>query len=64
MGFDPHVVEAASDLGAGEFAVFRHVVLPLLLPAVIAGWLLSFTLSIDDVIISFFVTGPRFEVLP
>jgi spermidine/putrescine transport system permease protein len=40
------------------------VLLPLLMPAVIASWLLSFTLSMDDVIISFFVTGPTFEILP
>jgi len=64
LGFDPHVVEAARDLGAGEYEVFRHVVLPMVFPAVMAGWFLSFTLSIDDVIISFFTTGPTFEVLP
>ena len=64
LGFDPHVVEAARDLGAGEYEVFRHVVLPMVFPAVLAGWFLSFTLSIDDVIISFFNTGPTFEVLP
>lgn len=63
-GFDSHIVEAAQDLGADESAAFRHVVLPLIMPAVIAGWLLSFTLSLDDVIISFFVTGPGFEILP
>jgi ABC-type branched-subunit amino acid transport system ATPase component len=38
--------------------------LPLLMPAVAAGWLLSFTLSMDDVMVSFFVTGPTFEILP
>ncbi|NLV97225.1 MAG: spermidine/putrescine ABC transporter permease PotC [Desulfovibrionales bacterium] len=64
LGFDPHVVEAARDLGAGEYEVFRYVVLPMVFPAVLAGWFLSFTLSIDDVIISFFATGPTFEVLP
>lgn len=63
-GFDPHLVEAAQDLGAGEFDTFRLVVLPMLMPAVAAGWLLSFTLSMDDVIVSFFTTGPTFEVLP
>ena len=63
-GFDRHVVEAAQDLGAGEFETFRYVILPLIIPAVMAGWLLSFTLSLDDVIISFFVTGPGFEILP
>jgi spermidine/putrescine transport system permease protein len=62
--FDPAVVDAARDLGAGEYQVFRHIILPVALPAVVAGWLLSFTLSLDDVIISFFSTGPTFEVLP
>lgn len=63
-GFDRHVVEAAQDLGADEYATFREVILPMVMPAVLAGWLLSFTLSLDDVIISFFVTGPGFEILP
>ena len=63
-GFDPAVIDAAKDLGAGEFQIFRHVILPMIFPAVVAGWLLSFTLSLDDVIVSFFVTGPGFEILP
>ena len=63
-GFDPHLIEAARDLGATEFQTFRQVILPLLAPAVVAGWLLSFTLSMDDVMVSFFVTGPSFEILP
>ena len=63
-GFDKHLLEAARDLGAGEWRSFRHVTLPLVLPAVVAGWLLAFTLSLDDVIISTFVTGPGFEILP
>ena len=63
-GFQTDIVVAAKDLGAGEYQVFRHIVLPLAAPAVIGGWLLSFTLSLDDVIISFFTTGPDFEVLP
>ncbi len=63
-GFDRNLLEAARDLGAGEWRSFRTIVLPLVMPAVIAGWLLSFTLSLDDVIISTFVTGPGFEILP
>ncbi len=63
-GFDKYLIEAARDLGASEFQTFTRILLPLLLPAVVAGWLLSFTLSMDDVIISFFVTGPTFEILP
>ncbi len=63
-GFDPRLVEAARDLGAGEFTAMRRVVLPLALPAIVAGWLLSFTLSLDDVVVSYFVSGPEYEVLP
>ncbi len=62
--FDESVVEAARDLGASEWQAFYHIILPIIWPAVVAGWLLAFTLSMDDVLISFFVTGPSFEVLP
>lgn len=62
--FDQRLIEAAQDLGAGEGLAVWHVILPLTLPAIAAGWLLSFTLSLDDVVVSFFVTGPGFEVLP
>jgi len=63
-GFDSNILNAASDLGATEFQAVRHVLVPMMMPAVLAGWLLGFTLSMDDVIISFFVTGPTFEILP
>lgn len=62
--FNENLIEAARDLGASEVKSFLHVLLPITAPAVAAGWLLSFTLSMDDVLISFFVTGPSFEVLP
>lgn len=62
--FNEHLLEAARDLGASEVKSFLYVLLPMAAPAVAAGWLLSFTLSMDDVLISFFVTGPTFEVLP
>ncbi len=62
--FDESLVEAARDLGATEWQAFHWVILPLIMPAVLAGWLLAFTLSMDDVLISFFVTGSSFEVLP
>lgn len=64
QGFDNALVEAARDLGAGEWTAIRRIVLPLALPAIAAGWLMSFTLSLDDAVVSFFVTGPDFEVLP
>ncbi len=63
-GFDVRMLEAARDLGAGEAVIFRKIILPLAGPAIAAGWLLSFTLSLDDVIVSSFVTGPSYEILP
>jgi spermidine/putrescine transport system permease protein len=62
--FDEYIFEAAKDLGAKDWVILTRVILPLLWPALLAGWLLSFTLSIDDVIISYFVAGPDFEILP
>lgn len=63
-GFDNRILEAARDLGASEFTAIRRVLLPLAMPAIVAGWLLSFTLSLDDVVVSYFVSGPEFEILP
>ncbi|MGI9894473.1 spermidine/putrescine ABC transporter permease PotC [Vibrio natriegens] len=63
-GFDVKMLEAAKDLGASEWVILKKIILPLAKPAVAAGWLLSFTLSLDDVIISSFVTGPTYEILP
>ncbi|OXE31510.1 spermidine/putrescine ABC transporter permease, partial [Vibrio parahaemolyticus] len=63
-GFDVKMLEAAKDLGASEWVILKQIILPLAKSAVAAGWLLSFTLSLDDVIISSFVTGPTYEILP
>lgn len=63
-GMDKNIFEAARDLGASDSQIFWRVFVPMLLPAIIAGWLLSFTLSLDDVIVSYFVTGPDFQILP
>lgn len=63
-GFDVRMLEAAKDLGASETVILRKILLPLAMPAVAAGWLLSFTLSLDDVVVSSFVTGPTYEILP
>lgn len=63
-GFDLRMLEAAKDLGASELVTFRKIIFPLARPAIAAGWLLSFTLSLDDVIVSSFVTGPAYEILP
>lgn len=64
IGFDKNIFEAAKDLGASDLRIFTSIILPLLWPALFAGWLLSFTLSLDDVIISYFVAGPEFQILP
>jgi putrescine transport system permease protein len=61
---DPALEEAAADLGATPWRTFRRVTLPLLLPAIFAGWLLAFTLSLDDVVIASFTTGPGATTLP
>lgn len=64
VSFDKNIFEAAKDLGANDTLIFFRIILPLLWPALFAGWLLSFTLSLDDVIISYFVAGPEFQILP
>ena len=56
--------EAAQDLGAKPFRVLTDVTLPLLAPGMMAGWLLAFTLSLDDLVIASFVTGPGSNTLP
>jgi spermidine/putrescine transport system permease protein len=59
IGFDRHLEEAAMDLGANELATFRLVTLPLIAPAILAAMLLSFALSIDDFVITYFNAGPE-----
>ena len=63
-GMDPALEEAARDLGASSFRAFLDITLPLVMPAVISGSLLAFAMSMDDVVISIFVTGPRVSTLP
>lgn len=62
--FDLSIEEAAKDLGANEWVTFRRITLPLLMPGIVSGALLAFTLSVDDFIISFFVTGRGWDTLP
>ncbi|MBA3660109.1 MAG: spermidine/putrescine ABC transporter permease PotC [Gammaproteobacteria bacterium] len=64
VSFDKNIFEAAHDLGANDWGIFLRILLPMLSPAILASWLLAFTLSLDDVIISFFVAGPEFQILP
>ena len=61
---DPSLEEAALDLGATPWRTFFLVTVPLLTPALVAGWLLAFTLSIDDLVIASFVSGPGSSTLP
>ncbi|MDP9500873.1 spermidine/putrescine ABC transporter permease PotC [Bisgaard Taxon 45] len=63
-GFDAKMLEAAKDLGAGEVTILRKIIFPLALPAIVSGWLLSFTISLDDVVVSSFVSGVSYEILP
>lgn len=61
---NPNIYFGALDLGASRYFALTRVLLPLLWPAVLSAFLLSFTLSFDDVIISYFVAGPDFTILP
>ena len=64
VDMDNRLEEAAADLGANEWITFRRVTLPLLMPGVVSGALLAFTLSLDDFVITFFVAGPGSTTLP
>ncbi|WP_212524293.1 ABC transporter permease subunit [Actibacterium sp. MT2.3-13A] len=64
VSFDRSIEEAALDLGCTPFDAFRSVTLPIIAPAVISGWLLAFTLSLDDLVIASFTAGPSATTLP
>jgi len=64
VSFDRSLEEAALDLGCTPFDAFRSVTLPIIAPSVIAGWLLAFTLSLDDLVIASFAAGPSSTTLP
>ena len=61
---DKSIEEAAMDLGANRVKVFFLITLPIIMPALISGWLLAFTLSIDDLVVASFVSGPSSTTLP
>lgn len=63
-GFDRSILEAARDLGANEFTTFIRVTLPMIMPGVISGGMLALTISLDDVVISFFMAGADSTTLP
>jgi putrescine transport system permease protein len=64
MTLDRSLEEAAMDLGAPPVKTFFQITLPVIMPAIISGWMLAFTLSIDDLVISSFTTGPGATTLP
>ena len=64
VGMDPSLEEAARDLGATSLRAFFDITLPLIMPAVASGSLLAFAMSMDDVVISIFINGPRLSTLP
>jgi ABC-type spermidine/putrescine transport system, permease component II len=64
VSFDRSLEEAAMDLGAGPVKTFFAVTLPVILPAIVSGWMLAFTLSLDDLVIASFTSGPGATTLP
>nr|WP_294527386.1 ABC transporter permease [uncultured Blautia sp.] len=64
VGMDPSLEEAARDLGASSMRAFWDITLPLIMPAVVSGSLLAFAMSMDDVVISIFINGPKLSTLP
>jgi putrescine transport system permease protein len=62
--FDPSLEEAAIDMGASRLKAFLVITLPLSLPGIVAGWLLAFTLSLDDLMLASFTSGPGATTLP
>jgi len=64
IGFDRSVEEAAMDLGCPPGRTFFAITLPIIMPAIVSGWLLAFTLSLDDLVIASFTTGPGATTLP
>ena len=63
-GFDRSIEEAARDLGANELRTFLRVTLPMISPGVLSGGMLALTMSLDDVVVSFFTAGPESTTLP
>jgi|TARA_Y100000813_G_scaffold103525_1_gene74023 putrescine transport system permease protein len=62
--YDKNIEEAAQDLGTIPNMIFWKVTAPVILPAILSGWLLAFTLSLDDLVVASFTTGPGANTLP
>ena len=63
-GLNKNIIEVGRDLGASDYDIFRKLIIPIILPNIIAAFLIAFTLSLDDVLVSYFVSGPQYEILP
>lgn len=61
---DPHLYEAAQDLGCSPFQAFKKVILPEIMPGIVSGFLIAFTYSLDDFVISYFTSGSTSQTLP
>jgi spermidine/putrescine transport system permease protein len=61
---DPALEEAALDLGATPLSAFRSVMMPYMMPAIVSGGLMAFTLSMDEMLVTYFVCGPESKTLP
>ena len=64
VGFNRQLEEASKDLGASEWQTFWNVIVPFMMPGLVAGALLAFTLSLDDFVITFFTSGPETVTFP
>jgi spermidine/putrescine transport system permease protein len=64
VGFNKQLEEASKDLGASEYQTFTQILVPFMMPGLIAGALLAFTLSLDDFVITFFTSGPETVTFP
>ena len=63
-GLDKNILEAGKDLGASDYQVFSKIIFPIIVPNIISAYLIAFTLSLDDVLVSYFVSGASYEILP
>ncbi|WPX96404.1 ABC transporter permease subunit [Candidatus Bandiella euplotis] len=64
QGLDRNIIEAGKDLGASDYEVFSKIILPIIFPNLVSAYLIAFTLSLDDVVVSYFVSAPDYEILP
>ena len=63
-GLNKNIIEVGRDLGASDYDILRKLIIPIISPNIMASFLIAFTLSLDDVLVSYFVSGPQYEILP